>query len=511
MSRVLMCTPARLCRFAVLCTCVTMSSALRQMRHAASRSACAARSPSIRMKDFWKEQMKETAAQEVWQSREEFARGSFRALISFKEDARETAEKRAARRQEGKSSEGEATKSAFVASAAAVLLGATLLRFGGRAALVSALGLDIVADLGIGDQIDQVLLYAEQAGGWTVVAFIGAWMIAKVFLIDVIAIALAFSSGILFGGVLEGALISAVGATLGSLIALSLSRGLLQERVAGFIQKRPVARGLAKVVEADGFKTVFVLRLSPVLPIPTGSYPYIYGTSKLSPLTFAAGYFLGSLKPYLLDAYLGVLSKQILDGASLDDSKDVLLLVGLGALVLVGVFATELANESWDLAEVKADQAERERLEAEGVAGALVVEADERWNGMLGPLNTSSVLDAVVGIVPNTARDELAEVWTQCRAFCDEQWTPAVVQAVARKRLELERQEKVKTMLATLAQGGKAEPRPATPQARAPVRSLEELAKEREAVNERLAAVDERLRQVEAAEKALKESVSPQK
>jgi hypothetical protein len=46
------------------------------------------------MKDFWKEQMKETAAQEVWQSREEFARGSFRALISFKEDARETAEKR---------------------------------------------------------------------------------------------------------------------------------------------------------------------------------------------------------------------------------------------------------------------------------------------------------------------------------------------------------------------------------------------------------------------------------
>jgi hypothetical protein len=43
------------------------------------------------------------------------------------------------------------------------------------------------------------------------------------------------------------------------------------------------------------------------------------------------------------------------------------------------------------------------------------------------------------------------------------------------------------------------------------VRSLEELAKEREAINERLAAVDERLRQVEAAEKALKESVSPQK
>ena len=37
-------------------------------------------------------------------------------------------------------------------------MGATALRFGGRAALVSFLGLDVVADLGIGDQIDQVQL-----------------------------------------------------------------------------------------------------------------------------------------------------------------------------------------------------------------------------------------------------------------------------------------------------------------------------------------------------------------
>ena len=89
-----------------------------------------------------------------------------------------------------------------------------------------------------------------------------------------------------------------------------------------------------------------MLRLSPVLPIPTGSYPYIYGTSKLDPLTFAGGYFLGSMKPYLLDAYLGIFSKQVIDGAVLDESKDLILLVGLGALVLVGVFATELAGET---------------------------------------------------------------------------------------------------------------------------------------------------------------------
>ena len=147
-----------------------------------------------------------------------------------------------------------------MSSAAAVLVGALLLRVGGRAALVSILGLDLVAELGIGDQIDQVLAYAQTAGPWTVVLFTGAWVVAKVFLVDVIALALAFSSGVLFGGVLEGALISAVGATLGSLTALGLSRGVLQSKVEKQMDKQPVARALAKVVEEDGFKTVVVLR-----------------------------------------------------------------------------------------------------------------------------------------------------------------------------------------------------------------------------------------------------------
>lgn len=87
-----------------------------------------------------------------------------------------------------------------------------------------------------------------------------------------------------------------------------------QEKVEASIEKQPVARALAKVVEEDGFKTVFVLRLSPLLPIPLGTYAYIYGASALDSLAFASATFLGSLKPYLIDSYLGVFSKQILDG-----------------------------------------------------------------------------------------------------------------------------------------------------------------------------------------------------
>merc|ERR1712232_277436 len=103
------------------------------------------------------------------------------------------------------------------------------------------------------------------------------------------------------------------------------------------------------------------LRLAPVLPIPLGLYNYVYGVTNVPYLQFAGGIFLGSLKPYLLDSYLGVFGKQIVDGTTQDGGlQDFLLLVALGVSVLIGVFASQLAEETWDSIneEVEAQKAE---------------------------------------------------------------------------------------------------------------------------------------------------------
>ena len=117
---------------------------------------------------------------EVWRMREEIMRGVYGAVVNWKEDEREEREERL---EEGNESGADA-KSAFVASAAAVIVGAFILRLGGRAALVSVLGLDVVADLGLGDQINDVVSYANALGGWAVVGFFAAWAVAKVFLLN---------------------------------------------------------------------------------------------------------------------------------------------------------------------------------------------------------------------------------------------------------------------------------------------------------------------------------------
>jgi len=364
--------------------------------------------------------------EEVWRLREQMVRRSFEAVFNFKEDELE-------RERMGEASEADkeaATRSAVIASAGAVLIGAFVLRLGGRAALASALGIDAVADLGIGDKIDQVVAYSDALGVWSVGVFFAAWIVAKVFLLDFVSIVLAIASGVVFGGVIEGATLSAIGATLGSLAAFQLSRTLLQQRVADAVDAQPVARALGKVVEEDGFRTVFVLRLSPIIPIPLGAYAYIYGASSLDVGSFASATFLGSFKPYLVDSYLGVFSKQILDGDSLDTSKDIILLLGVGALVLVGVFATDLAGQTFDRVqrEMKVDAKARSELNA--------TETTAEWT--IGPWSSGTPARLAKSltrtIVPAPIREEVAGVWERLRAFCDDQWDEAVAGAVERRR-----------------------------------------------------------------------------
>jgi len=169
-----------------------------------------------------------------------------------------------------------------------------------------------------------------------------------------------------------------------------------------------------------------VLRLSPLIPIPLGAYSYIYGTSRLEALPFAAATALGSLKPYLLDSYLGVFSKQLIDGDSMDSTKDLLLLVGLGALVLVGVFATDLAGETWDQVqlEVKADEKARKE------AGVETVEPDAGWDGgRLGAMG-----DWLWERLPADRREESAAAWSRTSEFLDVRWAPAVRRVLAKRR-----------------------------------------------------------------------------
>lgn len=265
-------------------------------------------------------------------------------------------------------------------TAFAVGAGAVALRIGGRAALVSAVGLDFANDNPqLKEQLDNILNYADSMNIATeAFLFVLAWTACKVFLFDAGGVALALSAGILFGGVFQGALCSALAATIGSSVCFALAKldTPLRTKALEAVEQNPSLRGIEKVVARDGFKAILVLRLAPVLPVPLGLYNYIYAVTGVPFGDFAAGIFLGSLKPYLLDSYLGFFGKSVIDGSAAADpgnAQDIILLLAIGLSVLIGVFASQLAGETWDtvLKEVETEEKDKdgfdEKEEEDGI------------------------------------------------------------------------------------------------------------------------------------------------
>ena len=263
----------------------------------------------------------------------------------------------------------EDSKAALTLTAFVVAAGAVTLRVGGRAALVSAVGLDFANENPeLKENMDQFLGYLSGLDqGLEALAFIAAWTFVKVFCFDAGGVVLALSAGILFGGVIQGALFSAFAATVGSSVAYLLAKvdSPFRTKALELLEEYPSLRGIEKVVAEDGLKAVLTLRLAPILPIPIGLYNYVYGVSSIPYLPFAGGIFLGSLKPYLLDSYLGVFGKEVVDGTvnEGDGLQDIILLAALGFSVLIGVFASELAGETWDSVKEEIEAEEKRKKE----------------------------------------------------------------------------------------------------------------------------------------------------
>ena len=279
-------------------------------------------------------------------------------------------------------------KVAVTLTAFVVTVGAIVLRIGGRAALVSAVGLDFLSESPeLKDNLEYILQTADTMDPITKgLLFTAGWTAVKVLCFDAGGVILALASGILFGGVIPGAIASATAATIGSTVAFTMAKidSPIRTKALSLLEEYPSLRGIERVVARDGVKAVLTLRLAPVLPIPIGMYSYIYGVTNVPVAEFMGGIFLGSLKPYLLDSYIGYFGKEIVQGTTdVTDGglQDYLLLGALGISILIGVFASQLASETWDsvIQEVEAEQKTKD-----GSSDKVVDEDDGITRSMFG-------------------------------------------------------------------------------------------------------------------------------
>jgi uncharacterized membrane protein YdjX (TVP38/TMEM64 family) len=146
---------------------------------------------------------------------------------------------------------------------------------------------------------------------------------------------LTLAAGASFG-LLPGFVAVLFGATLGAAGAFLVSRHLARKRVERWIQRKASFVAVDRAVAREGWKIVFLTRLSPVFPFNFQNYAY--GLTSVSFWHYVLASWIGMIPGTFLYVYLGTLGRSGLDAASGNAAGSYrLALQALGLLATLGV------------------------------------------------------------------------------------------------------------------------------------------------------------------------------
>jgi uncharacterized membrane protein YdjX (TVP38/TMEM64 family) len=187
--------------------------------------------------------------------------------------------------------------------------------------------------------------WASGLGAVGMVAFGLVYAIATVLMLPGSLLTLA--GGATFG-LLPGFITVWLGATLGACLAFLVCRHLARKRVEAWAQSKPSFGVIDRAVAKEGWKIVFLTRLSPVFPFNVQNYAY--GLTSVSFWQYALASLVGMIPGTFLYVYIGTLGRSGLEAASgasgAETAKLVLQVVGLLATLLVTVLITRTAKRA---------------------------------------------------------------------------------------------------------------------------------------------------------------------
>eukprot|EP00526_Cylindrotheca_closterium_P016912 CAMPEP_0113612692 /NCGR_PEP_ID=MMETSP0017_2-20120614/6237_1 /TAXON_ID=2856 /ORGANISM="Cylindrotheca closterium" /LENGTH=313 /DNA_ID=CAMNT_0000521747 /DNA_START=133 /DNA_END=1074 /DNA_ORIENTATION=+ /assembly_acc=CAM_ASM_000147 len=158
--------------------------------------------------------------------------------------------------------------------------------------------------------LDQVVQSVESMGFLGVVYFGVAYTIAEVLAIP--AIPLTASAGYLFGPVV-GTSVVLFSASIAAAVSFVIGRTILRTYVEGVLDDYPKFKKIDRAIGKEGFKLMFLLRLSPLFPFALSNY--LYGASSIDFTSFFFGTLFGFAPGTLAYVYSGYVGKALTDGA----------------------------------------------------------------------------------------------------------------------------------------------------------------------------------------------------
>lgn len=152
----------------------------------------------------------------------------------------------------------------------------------------------------------------------------------------------------LFFGLLPGAAVVSVGATVGAAAAFLIGRHLARERVARATAKNPRFSAIDRAVARKGWIIVFLLRLSPFVPYTLSNY--FYGLTAIRFWPYILATWAGMIPLILVYASIGAAGRRGLSSESeaLSDWKWPLIAVGVLITLAASAYVARVARHAVD-------------------------------------------------------------------------------------------------------------------------------------------------------------------
>ena len=182
-------------------------------------------------------------------------------------------------------------------------------------------------------------------GSWGPVMFVLLYIVATVFFLP--GAILTLGAGLVFG-VIKGAILVSIAATLGATAAFLVSRYLARDWVAKKIEGNVRFKAIDGAVAREGWKIVGLTRLSPAFPF--NLLNYAFGLTRVSLRDYFFASWIGMMPGTLMYVYLGSLAGGLAavgnGGHTRTTAEWTLYVVGLLATVAVTVYVTRLARRA---------------------------------------------------------------------------------------------------------------------------------------------------------------------
>ena len=187
--------------------------------------------------------------------------------------------------------------------------------------------------------------WAGAFGAWGPIILGAAWIPVCVLMVP--GSVLTLGTGFIFGlGI--GIPTVSIGSTIGACIAFLVGRTVARSWISKKIEGNDKFRAIDTAIGREGWKIVFLTRLSPVFPF--NLLNYALGITRVPFWHYALASWLGMIPGTVMYVYFGKAAQSVTAEVETGTAGRIFLYVGLVVTVVVTVFVTRVARKALDKA-----------------------------------------------------------------------------------------------------------------------------------------------------------------